>query len=127
MGMSNHFGHQYGDPKVIIPLDTKMGFKLARDDVAWPHIVSNSGEQLADTVFYRNFLNWSKMVVNADMDILAIIGGAGHPGLLRGTAGPASADKLKRKTVSASGISTCIRSFRHSPRLKRGSFITSGT
>lgn len=96
MGMSNHFGHQYGDPKVIIPLDTKMGFKLARDDVAWPHIVSNSGEQLADTVFYRNFLNWSKMVMDADMDILAIIGGAGHPGLL-GYSWPASADKLKEK------------------------------
>lgn len=96
MGVSNHFGHQYGDPKVIIPLDTSMGFKLARDDVAWPHIVSDKGEQLADTVFYRNFLNWSKMVKDADMDILGILGGAGHPGLL-GYSWPASADKLKEK------------------------------
>ncbi len=99
IGISNHFGHQYGSPDVILPLDVKMGFGTARDDVAWPHIVSNSGEQLYDNVFYRNFLNWSQKTADSGMDILAIVGGAGHPGLL-GYSWPASEDKLDRRSMN---------------------------
>lgn len=94
MGVSNHFGHQYGDADIILPLESKMGFSVARDDVPWPHIVSNSGTLLDDNVYHRNFKTWSKKTMDAGRRILAIIGGAGHPGLL-GYSWPASLEKLK--------------------------------